>query len=193
MEFVASHTAGRTLDGSPSMRTRRKLTKVSTIFMRLVVAFARMKALVRRAYEALPPSVDQCAFNSRAYFKESNVKGLWSKGTERDIVSSVPEEDCSESTLLAFAFFCSRPSSGGGDLAVGSDEARSRGLRQLLRYSIQLEASEQELRRIGSVWCLPRRRSALFPQLFLPLGPGRTMLCCEWAGLGHPSCAFWQG
>src|SRR5438045_8643097 len=89
-------TAGNKLLGSPAIRVRRKLTKVSTILIRLCVPLINTKHLVSSEYDASFPSVAQCFWRSGTYFCGSNVRGLSSKGSCDEIISSLDPADCSD-------------------------------------------------------------------------------------------------
>jgi hypothetical protein len=96
-------TAGKTLAGSNSIKILRQFTMVSTILIRLVVAFAMTKHRVSRAYDASPPSDSQCSCNCGMYFDGSKVKGDSSSGIDDDVVSSETPADCRESVFFGFS------------------------------------------------------------------------------------------
>ena len=109
MALVASQTAGNRLSGSPSMRVRRKLTKVSTILMRLCVLLTSTKHLVRSPYDALLPSVAQSLLRSGMYLDGSKFRGFSSNGTVEDMASSAEVADCNDKV----SFFCAPFGCGG--------------------------------------------------------------------------------
>lgn len=95
-------TAGRRLDESPSIKTLKQLTRVSTIFIRLVVALTRTKHLVSSPYEAFPPSAAQCCRSWVTYCEGSKTRGDSSSGIDDVTASSAVPVDWSVSVFPDF-------------------------------------------------------------------------------------------
>jgi len=102
MAFVASHTAGSKLEGSPSINSRMQLTRVSTILIRLWVPFTSTKHLVSRAYDASPPSDDHASCSCGRYLAGSKVSGLSSRGIDAEVWSWVAALDDRDRVFFPF-------------------------------------------------------------------------------------------